>query len=81
MRKVTLLNNGQWFIVSYDSANKQEHYKKPFTEQTNHNSECSSRCNAWSVQTKTAAVSSRIGEGPQRSSSQPTLFFSYWEVL
>jgi len=22
------LENGQWFIVSYDSANKQEHYKK-----------------------------------------------------
>jgi len=21
--------NGQWFIVSYDSANKPEHYKKP----------------------------------------------------
>jgi len=23
------MNNGEWFIVSYDSANKQEHYKKP----------------------------------------------------
>jgi len=23
------LDNGLWFIVSYDSANKQEHYKKP----------------------------------------------------
>jgi len=22
-------DNGQWFVVSYDSANKQEHYKKP----------------------------------------------------
>jgi len=22
-------NNRQWFIVSYDSANKQEHYIKP----------------------------------------------------
>jgi len=21
--------NGQWLIVSYDSANKHEHYKKP----------------------------------------------------
>jgi len=21
--------NGKWFIVSYDSANKQKHYKKP----------------------------------------------------
>jgi len=25
----TRVNNGQWFIVSYDSANKQEHCKKP----------------------------------------------------
>jgi len=23
------MDNGQWFNVSYDSANKQEHYKKP----------------------------------------------------
>ena len=22
-------NNGQWFIVSYNSANKQKHHKKP----------------------------------------------------
>jgi len=22
-------DNGQWFIVSYDSTNKQDHYKKP----------------------------------------------------
>jgi len=26
-------------------------------------------------------VSYRIGEGPWWSSSQPTLFFSFWEVL
>jgi len=26
-------------------------------------------------------VSYRIGEGPCRSSSQPTLFISFWEVL
>jgi len=30
---------------------------------------------------KEGAVSYRIGEGPWRSSSQPTLFFSFWEVL
>jgi len=23
------MDNGQWFIDSYDSANKKEHYKKP----------------------------------------------------
>jgi len=24
-----IYDNGKWFIVSYDSANKQKHYKKP----------------------------------------------------
>ena len=37
--------------------------------------------NGWSVKTKRGAVSYRIDEGPQRSSSQPNLFFSFWEVL
>jgi len=29
MRFYFIMDNGQWFIVSYDSDNKQEHYKRP----------------------------------------------------
>ena len=36
--------------------------------------------NVWSVWTKRGAVSYRIGEGPRRSSSQPSLFFRSVEI-
>jgi len=28
-KRQPFVDNGQWFLVSYDSANKQERYKKP----------------------------------------------------
>jgi len=37
--------------------------------------------NSRSVQTKTGAVLYRIGERPWRSSDQPTLFITFWQVL
>jgi len=37
--------------------------------------------NSCSVWTKSGAASYRNGEGPWRSPGQPTLLFSFWEVL
>jgi len=37
--------------------------------------------NNWSMWTKRGTVSYRIGEGPWRSSSQPTPFITFWKVL
>jgi len=33
------------------------------------------------MQTKSVVVSHKVGEGPWRSSSQPSPFITFWQVL
>jgi len=81
-RNPTIFVLNKWFIFSCDSANKQKQYKKPsHAQETN----CQWTLeqmkiqwhNSWWMLTKNGTVSYRIGEGPWRSSSQPTLFYHF----
>jgi len=71
-----------WFILSYDSANKSHRAKKETIV-----SEYKSRPK-WIDDGKitdqfkqSATVSHKIGERPWRSSCQPTPFITFWTVL
>jgi len=74
------------YIVSCDSANRQKQHKEPsckrkpifwwtFVQMK------TQWQNNWSMYKNSVVVSHKIGEGPQRSSSQPTPFITFWQVL